>query len=202
MPQIDSLEALLVNELRDLLDAETKITKAVPKMIKAASAEELSSALQNHLNETEMHITRLETALALLEQPVRAKMCHGMKGLLEEGSEHMKEDYSDPALCDAAIIASAQKVEHYEISAYGTAATFAKLLGHDEIVELLGESLEEEKKADETLTAIAESMVNPSAAMGANEDVNGGTSQANGHPTRSRSKAPARSRRNRTTTQQ
>jgi ferritin-like metal-binding protein YciE len=203
MPRIDSLEALLVNELRDLLDAEHRITKALPKMIKAADSDELSTALQNHLSETENQIERLEQVFTLLEQTAKPKTCAGMKGLLEEGNEHMKEDFTDPSLCDAAIIASAQKVEHYEIAAYGTAATFAKLLGHQEVVELLGESLAEEKKADETLTMIAEGLVNPEAAS-ADEEEEESTSPAGGSrrssTTRSRS-APARSRRSRTTQQ-
>ena len=199
MPRIDSLETLLVNELRDLLDAENKITKALPKMIKAADSAELGTALQNHLDETEEQISRLEKAFELLGHPARAKMCHGMKGLIEEGSEHMKEEYSDPALADAAIIASAQKVEHYEISAYGTAATFARLLGQDEVVQLLGQSLEEEKNADSLLTSIAEAMVNPEALENDGEgEEESETSRSGSRSVRSRNKAPARSTRSRT----
>jgi ferritin-like metal-binding protein YciE len=164
MPRIDSLHSLLVNELRDLLDAERRLTKALPKMVKNASSEELRQALSEHLEQTEEQLTRLEEALTALDVEPKAKTCHGMMGLIEEGSEHMQEDYDDDALRDAAIIGAAQKVEHYEMAGYGTAATYARLLGNEHVASLLETTLEEEKNADKKLTMIAESMVNPEAA--------------------------------------
>jgi ferritin-like metal-binding protein YciE len=164
MPRIDSLQMLLVAELRDLLDAERRITKALPKMAKTASKEELRDALNEHLEQTEEHVSRLEEALTALDVEAKAKTCHGMMGLIEEGSDHMQEDYEEDALCDAAIIGAAQKVEHYEIAAYGTAATYARILGNDHVTGLLEATLEEEKAADKKLTAIAEQAVNPEAA--------------------------------------
>jgi ferritin-like metal-binding protein YciE len=165
MPRIDSLQSLLVNELRDLLDAERRLTKAIPKMAKNASSEPLREALTQHLEETEEQLTRLEEALTALDVDPRAKTCHGMMGLIEEGSEHMQEDYEDDALRDAAIIGAAQKVEHYEIAGYGTAATYARMLGNDHVASLLETTLEEEKAADKKLTEIAESAVNQDAAQ-------------------------------------
>lgn len=192
MPTIESLEMLLVNELHDLLDAENRITKALPKMIKAAESEQLQNALANHLSETGEQIERLEDVLGMLEAPARAKPCHGMRGILEEGSEHMSEDYSAGSLCDAAIIGAAQKVEHYEISAYGTATAYAKMLGYEEVAQMLARTLEEEKAADQLLTSIAETIVNPEAMSGSDVD-NEEAGDANG-PGRSRSSSGSKSR--------
>ena len=164
MASIDSLETLLVNELRDLYDAEKRLTKAIPKMVKAATNEDLRQALSRHLAETEEQVARLENAFEQLDQTAKAKPCAGMRGIIEEGDEHMNEDYEDDGLRDAAIIGAAQRVEHYEIAAYGTAAAYAKLLGHDEVVRLLEQTLEEEKNADQTLTEVAESVVNLDAS--------------------------------------
>jgi ferritin-like metal-binding protein YciE len=163
MARIDSLQTLLVAELRDLLDAERRLTKALPKMAKAASKEELRAAFNEHLEQTEEHVARLDEALSALDVEPKAKTCHGMAGLVEEGSEQMQEDYEDEALRDAAIIGAAQKVEHYEIASYGTAVTFARLLGNDHVAGLLERTLQEEKEADRKLTEIAEQMVNPEA---------------------------------------
>jgi ferritin-like metal-binding protein YciE len=157
---------LLIAELRDLLDAERRLTKALPKMIKAATSDELKQAITEHLDQTEEHVTRLEEALTALDVEPKAKTCHAMMGLIEEGSEHAQEDYDDDSLRDAAIIGAAQKVEHYEIAGYGTARTFARLLGNDHVASLLETTLEEEKQADEKLTEIAEATVNPEAAEG------------------------------------
>jgi ferritin-like metal-binding protein YciE len=170
MPTIDSLETLLTNELRDLLDAENRLTKTLPKMAKAASNTELRTAIQDHLGETEEHVTRVEKALKILGAPAKAKPCHGIRGIIEEGSEMMQEDYEEDALKDAAIIGAAQRSEHYEIAAYGTVLAYAKQLGQNQIITLLKPTLEEEKAADEKLTQIAERVVNADAAQGEGED--------------------------------
>ncbi|MCC7009516.1 MAG: ferritin-like domain-containing protein [Acidobacteria bacterium] len=170
MPKIDSLQTMLMEELKDIYDAEQRLTKAIPKMIKAASDETLSEALQAHLEETQEQVTRLQEAFESLGAPAKAKPCPGMRGIIEEGSEHMSEDYSDDMLRDAAIIGSAQRVEHYEIAAYGTAIAHAKLLGLDSVVDLLERSLQEEKAADKKLTDIAERVVNPEAMEADDEE--------------------------------
>jgi ferritin-like metal-binding protein YciE len=151
---VSNLEELFVHELRDVLDAEKQILKALPKMAKAAESEELRAAFEEHKAVTEMQVERLETIFQSLGKAARGKHCHGMEGLLKEGEEMIKEEESGPVL-DAAMIASAQKVEHYEIAAYGTLATYAKLLEDEEAVDLLGQTLDEEKETDETLTQIA-----------------------------------------------
>jgi ferritin-like metal-binding protein YciE len=164
MASIDSMTALLVDELRDLYDAEKRLTKAIPKLAKKASNEELRTALDDHLQETEQQVARLEEAFAHLDTRAKGKPCAGMRGIIEEGDEHVKEDYDDDDLRDAVIIGSAQRVEHYEIAAYGTAVAHARLLDLGEVASLLEETLEEEKAADRRLTEIAESVVNVEAA--------------------------------------
>jgi ferritin-like metal-binding protein YciE len=164
MASIDSMNALLVDELRDIYDAEKRLTKAIPKLAKKATNEELRSALEEHLQETEGQIARLEEAFEHLGERAKAKPCAGMRGIIEEGDEHVGEDYEDDDLRDAVIIGSAQRVEHYEIAAYGTAIAHARLLQQDDIVQLLEETLEEEKATDAKLTEIAESVVNLEAA--------------------------------------
>jgi ferritin-like metal-binding protein YciE len=148
------LEDLFLQELKDVYDAEKQILKALPKMAKAVDSEELRDALEHHHAVTETHVDRLERVFEMMEKPARGKKCAAMEGLLKEGSELLKED-AEPAVLDAAIIGAAQKVEHYEIAAYGTLATYAKLLGYGDAKELLGQTLEEEKQTDETLTGIA-----------------------------------------------
>jgi len=170
MPAVNSLRELLVEELRDIYDAEKRLTKALPKISKASSHDELKSAIDAHLEETREHVTRLEQAFDALDTPARAKTCAAMKGLIEEGDEHAGEDYADAGLKDAAIIGSAQRVEHYEIAAYGTAIAHAKLLELDDVVALLESTLEEEKAADSKLTEIAESVVNLDASAGDSDD--------------------------------
>lgn len=154
---LSTMEDLFLHEVKDLFDAEKQIVKALPKMIKAVESEELQTALEEHLAVTEKQVERLEEVFGLLEKPARGKKCAGMEGLLKEGSSLLEED-AEAAVLDAAVIGAAQKVEHYEICAYGTLIAFAKELGHDEIAELLAESLGEEKEADETLSEIAESV--------------------------------------------
>lgn len=164
MASIDSLNALLVTQLRDLYDAEKRLTKAIPKLVKAATNDALRTALENHLEETENQVARLEQAFEHLGETAKAKPCAGMRGIIEEGNEHVNEDYDDDDLRDAVIIGSAQRVEHYEIAAYGTAMAHAKLLNQKEVISLLKATIEEEKAADKKLTEIAESVVNLEAA--------------------------------------
>jgi len=170
MAKIDSLDTLLVEQLRDIYDAERRLTKAIPKMVKAATSEDLCSALNNHLAETEEQVTRLERAFEMLGEVPSAKACAGMKGIIEEGDEHAGEDYEEDSLRDAVIIGSAQRVEHYEIAAYGTAIAHARMLGRDDVADLLDQSLTEEKAADETLSEIAETCVNVDAMSESESD--------------------------------
>ena len=151
---LTNLGDLFLQEIKDIYDAEKQILKALPKMIKGVESEELRAALEEHETVTEKQVERLEEVFQMLEKPARGKKCVAMEGLLKEGSEILKED-GEPAVIDAAIIAAAQKVEHYEIASYGTLATFAELLGYEDIKDLLGQTLEEEKETDEKLTEIA-----------------------------------------------
>ena len=167
---INSLQELLVDELRDIYDAEKRLTKAIPKLIKASTSEDLQDGLENHLTETEGQVSRLERAFEEMGEQARAKTCLAMKGLIEEGDETAGEDFGDDSLRDAAIIGAAQRVEHYEIAAYGTAIAHARLLGLDEVVNLLEESLQEEKAANNKLTEVAEGIVNPEALTGEDEE--------------------------------
>jgi ferritin-like metal-binding protein YciE len=164
MPHIASFNELLLAQMRDLYDAEKRLTKAIPKLGKAATSDELRMALETHLEETEGHVARLEEAFQHLGETPRAKPCAGIRGIIEEGDEHVKEDYDDDALRDAVIIGSAQRVEHYEIAAYGTVIAHARQIGQGEIASLLEATLAEEKTADKKLTEIAEGSVNPEAA--------------------------------------
>jgi len=170
MATVDSLKSLLVEQVKDLYDAEKRLTKAIPKLAKASTNEELQGALTEHLAETQEHVSRLEQVFELLEQRAKGKPCKAMQGLIEEGDEHAKDDYDDDDLRDAMIIGSAQRVEHYEIAGYGTAIAHARLLGLDEVVDLFEATLGEEKAADEKLTEIAESVVNLEAASDEEEE--------------------------------
>lgn len=155
--KVENLRELLVEELRDLYSAETQLTKALPKVAKNASDSKLKQAIEHHLKETEGHVERLEQVFKLLDESPKGKTCEGMKGLITEADERIKEGGEDAAL-DAGLIADAQRVEHYEIAAYGSARTFAELIGEQKIVTLLEKTLEEEKNADATLTKIAKSI--------------------------------------------
>ena len=166
MATIESMTELLVDQLKDIYDAENRLTKAIPKLAKKAANDDLRSALEEHLRETKQHVTRLEQAFRMLGEKPKAKPCPGMKGIIEEGNEHVGEDYEDDDLRDAVIIGSAQRVEHYEIAAYGTAIAHARTLRQDDIAGILEQTLEEEKAADLKLTEIAESVVNIEAAEG------------------------------------
>ena len=156
--KIDTLETLFVEELKDIYDAEKRLVKAIPKMAKAASSEELKQALQEHLEVTKGHVARLEEVFESVGVAAKAKTCPGMKGLIEEGEEVIGED-AEENMMDAAIIGAAQRVEHYEIAAYGTVRTFAEKLGNDQAVELLQQTLDEEKEADEKLSQISEQLL-------------------------------------------
>jgi ferritin-like metal-binding protein YciE len=157
---INSIEDLLVDELRDLLDAEKQLVKALGKMAKAASDDELRTAFESHRTDTEQHVVRLGTALESLGQTVRAKTCKAMQGLVKEGQEMIEEAGDAPeALADAALIGAAQKVEHYEIAGYGTARALAEIAGEGDVLELLLLTLDEEKQADEKLTQICQRLL-------------------------------------------
>jgi ferritin-like metal-binding protein YciE len=161
--QMDNdLHELFLDELADVLNAEQQLTKALPKMAKAAESDELRQCFEDHLSETEEHVTRLEEVAEGLGEKLKRKTCAAMKGLVEEAQELMKEEKDSSAL-DAALIAAAQKVEHYEIASYGTLCAWAKQMGHTEAAETLAQTLEEEKAADEKLTSIAESIANEKA---------------------------------------
>jgi ferritin-like metal-binding protein YciE len=209
MATMNALRPLLVDELRDLLDAEKQLTRALPKMARAASAASLKTAFEQHLRETEGQITRLERALKALGVAVRGKPCAGMKGLVSEGQEMMAELEGDPVR-DAALIVSAQKVEHYEIAAYGSCRAFAELLGESQVAKLMAETLAEEKATDDKLTGLAEGQVNreASAAVDASRSsdgifaraadwIRGTVSATTGSPAAGRTRARARSTKSR-----
>jgi ferritin-like metal-binding protein YciE len=160
------MKALLVDEIRDIYDAEKRLTKAIPKLARKSTNDDLRNALQEHLQETEQHVSRLEEVFGLLDEKVKGKPCAGIKGIIEEADEHVGEEYDDNDLRDAVIIGCAQRAEHYEMAAYGTAIAHARLLGLDDAVGLLEQTLEEEKMADRKLTEIAESHINIEAARG------------------------------------
>jgi ferritin-like metal-binding protein YciE len=165
-----SLKELFVEELRDMYDGEKRLTRALPRMARAAESDELQTAFRRHLRETERQVTRLEQVFRSIREKPRGKKCDGIMGIVEEGNKAM-EELEGPVL-DAALIAGAQKVEHYEIASYGTLAYFADLLRNDRAKDLLGETLDEEKAADQKLTAIAKSRVNRQAlrANGSREE--------------------------------
>jgi ferritin-like metal-binding protein YciE len=162
MAKLKSLDDLLVHELQDIFDAEKQITKALPKMIKAASHPELQAAFEEHLEQTEGQIERLHQVFKLLGLPAKGKKCDGMAGLIEEGKKILEED-AVPSVKDAALIAAAQKVEHYEIASYGCVCTYAEMLGYEQVHDLLGQTLDEEETTDEKLSVLAESLINVEA---------------------------------------
>ena len=162
----ESLDDLLIAQLRDLYDAEKRLTKALPEMVDAATNDQLKSAIQNHLSETQGHVSRLERIFGLLGTEVKSNTCEAMKGLLKEGEEMMSAK-GNMDVRDAALIAAAQRVEHYEIAGYGTARTFAERLGHAEVAQLLQTTLDEEGAADRKLTQLAEQTINWKASAAA-----------------------------------
>jgi ferritin-like metal-binding protein YciE len=162
--QRSQLQELFENELKDIYWAEKALTKALPKMIKNATSDELINALENHLKETEGHVQRCEQVFEAIGKKAEAKKCEAMAGLIKEAEEIMDDSEEGPML-DAGIISAGQKVEHYEIASYGTLRTFASTLGLDDAVDLLEQTLEEEKAADEKLTEVAQSAINIQAAQ-------------------------------------
>jgi len=161
------LKELYIEELKDLYSAETQLVKALPKLARAATSEELRRGFEDHLEQTKGHVERLQKILDMLEESPKGKKCKGMEGLIEEGSEVTEEDY-EGSLLDAALIGAAQRVEHYEIAGYGTVRSFAETLGETEHVSLLNETLEEEKETDEKLTELA-TQINAEANEGGEE---------------------------------
>jgi ferritin-like metal-binding protein YciE len=164
----DSLRELYVDELKDLYSAEKQLTKALPKMAKASSSPDLRAGFEEHLEQTKGHVERLEQIFEMLEERPTGKKCVGMEGLVKEGAEIMGEDFSDEVM-DAALIAAAQRVEHYEIAGYGTVCAYAELLGESEHASLLRETLEEEKQTDQKLTELSED-INVQAEQPAEEE--------------------------------
>jgi ferritin-like metal-binding protein YciE len=168
-----TLQDAFIDELRDVYDAEKQLIKALPKMAKAASSLELKEAFESHLKETKGQVARLEQVFASLDEKVQGKHCDGIEGIIEEGDAILQEDFETLAM-DACLIAAGQRAEHYEMAAYGTLVAWARSLGHAEAAELLEETLNEEKLADEKLTALAEGSINDEAAAlagdGSDED--------------------------------
>jgi ferritin-like metal-binding protein YciE len=163
----EGLKELYVDELKDIYNAENQLVKALPKMAKAAVSNELRKGFEEHLEQTKGHVQRLEQIFQKLGESPKGKKCKGMEGLVEEGSEVMEDDF-EGAVKDAALIGAAQRVEHYEIAAYGTVCAFAERLGESEQAELLSQTLEEEKQTDERLTKLAE-QINLEASTGVEE---------------------------------
>ncbi len=195
---MDNLHDVLVDLLKDTYHAEKQLVKALPKMAKAANSDDLRSAFEDHLQQTEGHVDRLEQAFAMLEMKPSAKVCHGMMGLVEEGGEVIKEKSAGaPSAIDAALIAAAQKVEHYEICAYGTLATYAETLGLNDLAEVFKATLSEEEAADDKLSDIAEGSVNAEAAqagMGDRDGENGESDSTSSMKSRGGSGGRKRSR--------
>jgi ferritin-like metal-binding protein YciE len=182
--KIDSLETLLQSELMDIYDAEKRLVRALPKMAKSAASEELRSAIQEHLEVTKGQVQRLEQVFKLFGFTVKAKPCAGMKGLIEEGEEVIKDD-AEGALLDQALIGAAQRVEHYEMAAYGTVRTMAEQLGNSEAASLLEETLNEEKDADSKLTEVAQQLFEQAGAEAEGEE-----EETEGKAARRQSKRP------------
>lgn len=162
--KLNTLQKLYTDELRDLYNAENQLLKALPKMAKAASSEELKEAFEKHLEQTKGHVKRLEQVFEGLDEKPKGKTCRAMKGLIEEGSEILQQE-GEESILDAGIIVAAQKVEHYEIASYGSVRTFAHLLGQNKAAELLQTTLDEESETNELLNRLAESTINPEALM-------------------------------------
>ena len=160
-----------IDELQDAYDAEKQLIKALPKLAKAATSPDLRSAFEGHLEETREHVSRLEQAFASLDEPVKGKHCDGIEGIIKEGAAVMDEDFEGSTM-DACLIGAGQRAEHYEMAAYGTLIAWATAMGHEEAAQLLQQNLDEEKAADEKLSALAEGGINEEAAAGAEEDEN------------------------------
>jgi len=192
MAEMNTLRDALVDEIKDLFNAEKQLTKALPKMAKNATNPDLRAALESHLAETQEQIARLEQVFELLDETARGKHCAGMAGIIEEGNDMLEEDAED-SVKDACIIASGQRAEHYEMAAYGTSIAWAKALGLEEVAQLLEATLEEEKAADEKLSALAESGINEAATAGADEADEDGEEDEDGAEEEAVAVAPERS---------
>jgi ferritin-like metal-binding protein YciE len=169
MTEAKSLHDAFIDELRDTYDAERQLTKALAKLAKAATAPELREAFETHLEETHGQIERLEQVFASLDEKVRGKHCDGIAGIIEEGKSIMEEDFDETTM-DACLIAAGQRAEHYEMAAYGTLIAWARAMGHTEATDLLQETLDEEKAADEKLSDLAEGGINQGAADAAHPE--------------------------------
>jgi ferritin-like metal-binding protein YciE len=191
MADTQTLHDAFLDELRDAYDAEKQLVKALPKMAKAATSTELRQAFVDHLEETNGHVDKLEQVFQSVDEKAKGKHCDGMAGIVDEGKNMMGEDF-EGATMDAVLIASAQRVEHYEMAAYGTLVAWAKSMGHTDAADLLQEILDEEKAADEKLTQIAESGINEQAASGAHGEEDEEEEEA---PVQRRTAAAAVSRR-------
>ncbi|HMJ29218.1 MAG TPA: ferritin-like domain-containing protein [Xanthobacteraceae bacterium] len=199
MADAKTLHDAFIDELRDAYDAEKQLLRALPKMAKKATAEDLSAAFEAHLEETRGHVDKLEQVFGTLDEKVRGKHCDGIAGIIEEGKSVMEEDF-DAETMDACLIAGGQRAEHYEMAAYGTLIAWAKVMGHTEAADLLEEILEEEKAADQKLSALAEGGINQAAADEAHpaeddEDAEEDEKPAGPAKKKPASKAKARSRR-------
>ncbi len=181
------LKQLYIDELKDAFNAENQLVKALPKMAKAASSTELRQGFEQHLEQTREHVQRIEQIFQSLDDSPKGKKCKGMQGIVEEGDEVSTEDYEESVM-DAALISAAQRVEHYEIAAYGTLIEFAKLLGESEHVDLLEQTLQEEKETDQKLTELAKT-INQEAISGSEADEESGNKEASN---KVGSKAPLR----------
>jgi len=190
--ELQSLRDLYIDELKDLYSAEKQLVKALPKMAKNATNPDLKKAFTDHLEQTEEHVSRLEQIFESLEASPRGKKCVGMEGLIEEAKEMLEEDAAEDVL-DAGLISKAQHVEHYEMAGYGTVRRFAQILGEAEHVELLEQTLNEEKEADQLLTQLADSSINVEAAAGEEESDEETTLRSRGDREVSRSVASDRS---------
>jgi ferritin-like metal-binding protein YciE len=166
MADAGTLHDAFLDELRDAYDAEKQLIKALPKLAKTATSADLRQAFETHLEETREHVTRLEQVFDSLEEKARGKHCDGIEGIIEEGKSVMEEDFDDITM-DACLIAAGQRAEHYEMAAYGTLVAWARAMGHTEAASLLQEILDEEKAADQKLTALAEGGINEQAAESA-----------------------------------
>ena len=169
MPEPKSFHDLFIDELRDAFDAEKQLLKALKKLARASISDELRSAFETHLTETEGHVSRLEQVFALLKEKPRGKHCDGIAGIIEEGNSLLEEDIEESAI-DACLIAAGQRAEHYEMAAYGSLVAWAKAMGHTDVAHLLQETLEEEKAADEKLSSLAEGGINDQAAESAHAE--------------------------------
>ena len=188
MPEMGSLHHAFVAELRDAYDAEKQLIKALPKLAKAAASPELKAAFTSHLEQTRGHVDRLVQAFESLNETVRGKHCDGIAGIIDEGASILEEDF-DPSTMDACLIASGQRAEHYEMAAYGSMIAWARVMGHTEAANLLQQNLDEEKAADEKLTALAEGGINQQAAHGMDVDEDETEGPADKAPAR---RAPSR----------